>query len=325
MLIMIQSRRPSTFPSPSRPPELIPAIKPTKLIKRYRVDDAEGFRLAAFDPADIGGLDLDKDNANAMLAQDIERLARLQERLYAYDRWALLVVLQGMDAAGKDGAIKHVMSGINPQGCEVYPFKPPTAEELDHHFLWRTAIRLPGRGHIGIFNRSHYEEVLVVRVHPDMLARQKLPDKLVTKNIWKERFKDIRAFERHLARNGVAVLKLFLHISKEEQRRRLLTRLDEPAKRWKFSLGDIAERKVWDKYMAAYEDMIRATSQPEAPWYVVPSDHKWFARLLVAGAMIEALEGLDLQFPKIEGAALKEVQKVRAALVAEERGKRSSK
>ena len=260
---MIQSRRPSTFPSPSRP--------------------------------------------------------------YAYDRWALLVVLQGMDAAGKDGAIKHVMSGINPQGCEVYPFKSPTAEELDRHFLWRTAIRLPERGHIGIFNRSHYEEVLVVRVHPDMLARQKLPDKIVTKNIWKERFKDIRAFERHLARNGVAVLKLFLHISKEEQRRRLLTRLDEPAKRWKFSLGDIAERKLWDKYMAAYEDMIRATSQPEARWYVVPADHKWFARLLVAGAMIEALEGLDLQFPKIEGAALKELQKVRAALVAEERGKRSSK
>jgi PPK2 family polyphosphate:nucleotide phosphotransferase len=233
--------------------------------------------------------------------------------------------LQGMDAAGKDGAIKHVTSGINPQGCEVYPFKPPTAEELNHHFLWRTAIRLPERGHIGIFNRSHYEEVLVVRVHPDMLARQKLPDKLVTKNIWKERFKDIRAFERHLARNGVAVLKLFLHISKEEQRRRLLTRLDEPAKRWKFSLGDIAERKLWNKYMAAYEDMIRATSQPEAPWHVVPADHKWFARLLVAGAMIEALEGLDLQFPKIEGAALKELQKVRAALVAEERGKRSSK
>jgi len=198
MLIMIQSRRPSAFPNPSRPPELIPAIKPTKLIKRYRVDDAEGFRLAAFDPADTSGLDLDKDNANAMLAQDIERLARLQERLYAYDRWALLVVLQGMDAAGKDGAIKHVTSGINPQGCEVYPFKPPTAEELNHHFLWRTAIRLPERGHIGIFNRSHYEEVLVVRVHPDMLARQKLPDKLVTKNIWKERFKDIRAFERHL-------------------------------------------------------------------------------------------------------------------------------
>ena len=322
---MIQSRRPSTFPNPSRPPELIPAIKPTKLIKRYRVDDAEGFRLAAFDPADTGGLDLDKDNANAMLAQDIERLASLQERLYAYDRWALLVVLQGMDAAGKDGAIKHVTSGINPQGCEVYPFKPPTAEELNHHFLWRTAIRLPEQRHIGIFNRSHYEEALVVRVHSDMLARQKFPDKLVTKNIWKERFKDIRALERHLARNGVAVLKLFLHISKEEQRRRLLTRLDGPAKRWKFSLGDIAERKLWDKYMAAYEDMIHAIGQPEARWYVVPADHKWFAQLLVAGAMIEALEGLDLQFPKIEGAALKELQKVRAALVAEERGKRSSK
>jgi PPK2 family polyphosphate:nucleotide phosphotransferase len=296
------------------------AVKPTKLIERYRIDDADRFQLAAFDPADTGGLDLEKDKCNATLARDVELLAKLQERLYAHDRWALLVVLQGMDAAGKDGVIKHVMSGINPQGCEVHPFKAPSAEELGHDFLWRAATHLPERGHIGIFNRSHYEEVLVVRVHPDMLARQKLPEVLVTKDIWKERFKDIRDFERHLARNGVAVLKFFLHLSKEEQRRRLLARLDEPAKRWKFSMDDIAERKRWDKYMDAYEDMIRATSRPEAPWHVVPANHKWFARLVVAGAMIEALEGLNPEYPKIEGAALEELQKVRKALVSEERG-----
>jgi PPK2 family polyphosphate:nucleotide phosphotransferase len=295
-------------------------VKPTNLIKRYRIDDADRFRLASFDSADTAGLDLDKDKCNAMLAQDVERLAKLQERLYAHDRWALLVVLQGMDAAGKDSVIKHVMSGISPQGCEVHPFKAPSAEELEHDFLWRAATRLPARGHIGIFNRSHYEEVLVVRVHPDLLARQKLPDVLVTNDTWKERFKDIRAFERHLARSGVAVLKFFLHISKEEQRRRLLARLDEPAKRWKFSMADIAERKLWDKYMDAYEDAIRATSRPAAPWHVVPADHKWFARLVVAGAMIEVLEGLNLEYPKIEGAALEELQKVREALVSEERG-----
>jgi len=206
-------------------------MKPAKILKRYRIDDPDRFRLTSFDCADTGGLDLDKDAANALLAQDSERLARLQERLHAYDRWALLVVLQGMDTAGKDGVIKHVMNGVNPQGCEVHPFKAPSADELDHDFLWRAAIRLPARGDIGIFNRSYYEEVLVVRVHPDMLARQKLPEQLVGKNIWKERFKDIRAFERHLRRSGTLVLKFFLHISREEQRRRLLARLDEPAKR----------------------------------------------------------------------------------------------
>jgi PPK2 family polyphosphate:nucleotide phosphotransferase len=295
-------------------------VKPAKLIERYRVDDADRFQLAAFDPADTGGLDLDKDKCSTTLAQDIERLAKLQERLYAHDRWALLVVLQGMDASGKDGVIKHVMSGLNPQGCEVHPFKLPSEQELDHDFLWRAVARLPKRGQIGIFNRSHYEEVLAVRVRPDLLARQKLPDVLVTKDIWKERFKDIRDFERHLARNGVAVLKFFLHISREEQRRRLLARLDDPAKRWKFSMGDIADRKLWGRYMDAYEDMISATSRPEAPWHVVPSDHKWFARLVVAGAMIEALEGLKLEYPKIEGAALEELQRVRKALLSEERG-----
>jgi PPK2 family polyphosphate:nucleotide phosphotransferase len=295
-------------------------MKAAKLIKPYRIDDPDRFKVAAFDPADTGGLDLDKDEAKAMLADDVKRLAELQKRLYADGRWALLVVLQGMDAAGKDGVIAHVMSGLNPQGCEVRSFKAPSEEELAHSFLWRTAIRLPERRRIGIFNRSHYEEVLVVRVHPEMLARQKLPRKLVGKDIWEQRFKDIRAFERHLARNGVAVLKFFLHISREEQRQRLLARLDEPAKRWKFSMGDVAERKLWDKYMDAYQDMIRATSRKEAPWYVVPADHKPFARLVVAAAMIETLESLDLEFPKIEGAALKELQQVRAALEARKPG-----
>jgi PPK2 family polyphosphate:nucleotide phosphotransferase len=299
-------------------------MKLAKLIKRYRIDDPEHFKLAAFDPADTGGLDLDKDNAKAMLEQDVERLAKLQERLYAHDRWSLLVVLQAMDAAGKDGVIKHVMSGVNPQGCEVHPFKAPNAEELDHDFLWRVAMRLPQRGRIGIFNRSHYEEVLVVRVHPEMLAHQKLPKQVVGKDIWKQRFNDIRGFERHLARNGVAVVKFFLHISKEEQRQRLLARVDEPAKRWKFSMTDIAERKLWDKYMDAYEDAIRATSREEARWYVVPADHKWFARLVVAAAMIEALETLDLEYPKVEGKVLEGLQQVRAALVAEQPGDRTA-
>jgi len=222
-----------------------------------------------------------------------------------------------MDAAGKDSVIKHVMSGLNPQGCDVHPFKAPNGEELDHDFLWRAAVRLPRRGHIGIFNRSHYEEVLVVRVHPELLARQQLPPAVISKDIWQDRYKDIRAFERHLARNGVLILKFFLHMSKEEQRRRFLERLDEPAKRWKFNMGDIVERKLWNKYMAAYEDMIRATSLPEGPWYVVPADYKRFARLVVAKAIIEGLEGLDLEFLRVEGKALAELQKVRAALVAE--------
>jgi PPK2 family polyphosphate:nucleotide phosphotransferase len=315
------------------------AMKSAKLLDRLRVDKPEQFRLAAYDCAHTAGLDLDRDAANEMLAHDIARLADLQQRLYADGRWALLVVLQGMDASGKDGVIAHVMSGVNPQGVAVHPFKAPSAEELEHDFLWRAAKRLPERGHIGIFNRSHYEEVLVVRVHPELLARQRLPSKVVGKTIWKERFKHIRAFERHLARSGVIVLKFFLHISRQEQGRRLLDRLAEPAKRWKFSMSDVEDRKLWDKYMAAYEDMIRATSRPQAPWYVVPADHKWFARLVVARAVTQALEGLDLEFPKVEGAALKELQKVRKALLAElphrkraqpanerrERGERSGK
>jgi len=290
-------------------------MKPEKLLARYRVDDPDRFRLSSFDPDDTGGLDLDKDEAKAMLAEDVKRLGDLQERLYAHDRWSFLIVLQAMDAAGKDGVIKHVTTGLNPQGCVVHPFKAPSPAELDHDFLWRVAMRLPERGHIGIFNRSHYEEVLVVRVHPEFLDRQKLPK--IHKDIWKQRYKSIRGFERHLAANGTVVLKFFLHVSRAEQKRRFLDRLEQPSKRWKFSMGDIAERKLWDKYMEAYEDTIRATSRPEAPWYVVPADNKPFARLVVAKAMIQALEALDLKYPKVDPASLKEMEKVRKALLAE--------
>jgi PPK2 family polyphosphate:nucleotide phosphotransferase len=299
-------------------------MKLTKIIKRFRIDRPAKFRLADYNPADTCGLDIEKAEAKAMLADGVERLAALQEKLYAQNRWAVLAVFQAMDAAGKDGAIKHVMSGINPQGCQVHAFKQPSAEELDHDFLWRIAKALPERGRIGIFNRSHYEEVLVARVHAEILARQRLPRQVLTKDIWQERFKSIRNFESHLARNGTLVLKFFLHISKEEQRKRFLARLEEPGKRWKFEMADVAERKLWDKYMQAYEDTIRHTSRPEAPWYVVPADNKGFARLVIAEAMVEAMEGLDLAFPKVEGAALKELEKVRRALLAEPKQRRKS-
>jgi PPK2 family polyphosphate:nucleotide phosphotransferase len=292
-------------------------MKLSKLIQTFRIDKPGKFRLADYHPADTCGLDFEKGEAKALLADGVERLSTLQEKLYAQNRWAVLAVFQAMDAAGKDGAIKHVMSGVNPQGCQVHAFKAPSAEELDHDFIWRVAQRLPERGRIGIFNRSHYEEVLVARVHPEVLARQRLPAQVVTKDIWQERFKSIRNFESHLARNGVVILKFFLHVSKEEQRRRFLARLDEPGKRWKFEMGDISERKLWDKYMHAYEDAIRHTSRPEAPWFVVPADNKPFARLVIAEAMVEALEGLKLEYPKVEGAALKELEKVRNALLAE--------
>src|SRR6186997_2008351 len=292
-------------------------MKLEKIIKRFRVDKPDKFRLADVDPADTCGLDIEKAEAKAMLADGVERLATLQEKLYAHNRWAVLAVFQAMDAAGKDSAIKHVMSGVNPQGCQVHAFKAPSHEELDHDFLWRIARALPERGRIGIFNRSHYEEVLVVRVHPDLLARQHLPKVVVGKDIWDERFKSIRTFERHLARNGVLILKFFLHVSKEEQRERFLARLEEPAKRWKFEMGDVAERKLWDRYMHAYEEAIRETSRPEAPWHVVPADNKRFARLVIAESIVEAMGNLDLHFPKVEGAALKELQKVRRALLAE--------
>ena len=294
-------------------------MKLENIANRFRIDKPDKFRLSKHDPAECCGLPIDKAEAKQMLAEGIERLNELQQRLYAGDRWSVLIVLQAMDAAGKDSIIKHVMSGINPQGCSVHSFKQPSAEELDHDFLWRVAQRLPERGRIGIFNRSHYEEVLVVRVHPDLLARQKLPKQFAGKDIWKSRFHDIRAFERHLTRNGTLILKFFLNVSPEEQRKRFLDRIDEPDKRWKFSMGDVEDRKLWDKYMAAYEDMIRHTSTDEAPWYVVPADQKWFTRLAVAAAVVNALDGLQLEYPKVAGAALKELHKAKKALLKEKR------
>jgi len=284
------------------------------LSDRYRVDDGAHFRLKSIDPDDRAGLE-SEDRAGELLADGIHQLTKLQDMLYAQDRWAVLLVFQEMDAAGKDGTIKHVMSGINPQGCQVASFKAPSAEELHHDFLWRCVKALPENGRIGIFNRSYYEEVLVARVHPEILQAQKLPPSLVTKDIWDERFKDIRAFERHLTRNGVVIRKFFLHVSKAEQKRRFLSRLDEPTKNWKFSIGDAVERKHWKDYMGAYEDMIRNTSTPEAPWYVVPADHKWFTHAVVADAVVHALAGLDLAYPEVNAARKKELVLARQALV----------
>jgi PPK2 family polyphosphate:nucleotide phosphotransferase len=286
-----------------------------KFAKKYRVDDPDKFRIDEWDSADTGKLDIDKKEAKDLLTEGVERLSDLQERLYAQDRWAMLLIFQAMDAAGKDSVIEHVMKGVNPQGCEVHSFKQPSQEELDHDFMWRTNRRLPERGKIGIFNRSYYEEVLVVRVHPGLLAKEKMPEKLVTKDIWKERFKDIRAFERYLARNGTVILKFFLHVSKEEQKRRFLERIDNPAKNWKFAMGDVEERKLWDDYMAAYEDMIRNTSRPEGPWFVVPADNKWFTRLVVAAEVVEALDGLNLKFPSVTGETRSELAKARKILM----------
>ena len=287
------------------------------MAKRFRIDDPDKFHLSARDPAECYGLTADKSEAKAMLAEGLEQLSDLQERLYAFDSWSVLIILQAMDAAGKDSVLKHVMAGLNPQGVEVHPFKQPSVEELDHNFLWRAARHLPERGRIGIFNRSYYEEVLVVRVHPELLGQQKLPASLTGKDVWQKRFEDIRAFERHLVRNGTIVLKFFLHVSKDEQRKRFLDRIDEPAKRWKFSMADVDERKLWNKYQGAYEDMIRNTSCPDAPWYVVPADHKWFTRMVIAGVLVRELRALDLDFPRIKGKALKELQKARKALKAE--------
>jgi PPK2 family polyphosphate:nucleotide phosphotransferase len=285
------------------------------LAARYRVDDGRRLRLRDFDPADTAGIG-SKDDATEILRRDVERLAQAQDKLYAQDRWALLLIFQAMDAAGKDSAIEHVMSGVNPQGCQVFSFKAPSAEELDHDFLWRTSKCLPERGRIGIFNRSYYEEVLVVRVHPELLRRQRLPETLVTKDIWRQRFDDIATFERYLARNGVVVRKFFLNVSKKEQKRRFLKRLEEPEKHWKFAAADVAEREHWDEYMAAYEDMLRHTSAPHAPWYVVPADHKWFTRLVVADAILETLDQLDLRYPEIDAAKRQEIEQARAQLEA---------
>lgn len=292
-----------------------------KLVKRYRIEDGRRFRLADCDPADTGGLE-SKERAEKWLARGIERLSTLQEKLYAQDRWAVLLVFQAMDAAGKDSVIEHVMSGINPQGCEVYSFKTPTSQDLDHDYLWRTARCLPERGRIGIFNRSYYEEVLVVRVHPEILAGQKLPPKLVGKRIWEERYQDIAAHERYLARNGVLILKFFLHVSKAEQKRRFLDRTDQPDKNWKFSSADVKERALWKKYQSAYEDMIRATAAAHAPWYVVPADKKWFTRLVVAGAVAEAMDHLKLAFPVLDAAQRADLAAARRELMREGKKKR---
>ncbi|MDI1347186.1 MAG: polyphosphate kinase 2 family protein [Pseudolabrys sp.] len=291
-------------------------MKLEKIAKQFRIDRPTKFRLADYDPAECYGLSMDKAEAKTMLAEGVARLSELQEKLYANNKWSVLLVFQAMDAAGKDGVIKHVMSGVNPQGVQVHSFKAPSEEELDHDFLWRIGKALPERGRIGIFNRSHYEEVLTVRVHQEYLARQRLPAAVAAKKIWLRRFDDIRAFERHLARNGTLVLKFFLNVSREEQRKRFLARIDEPGKRWKFSMGDVAERALWPKYMAAYEELIRETSREEAPWHVVPADNKWFTRLVVAGAVAKAMEGLDLAYPKVEGAALKELLAAKKALEA---------
>jgi PPK2 family polyphosphate:nucleotide phosphotransferase len=286
--------------------------------KPYRVADGRKFRLKDFDPADTTGIK-SKRLAEKELPRGVERLSDLQDKLYAQDRWAILLIFQAMDAAGKDGAIKHVMSGVNPQGCQVYSFKQPSIEELDHDFLWRATKCIPERGRIGIFNRSYYEEVLVVRVHKELLERERMPPSLVTKDIWNERFEDINAYERYLSRNGVVIRKFFLNLSKEEQRRRFLSRLDEPAKNWKFSAADATERERWSEYMEAYEEMIRHTATADAPWYVVPADKKWYTRLVVAAAIIHALEDLNLHYPTVDAAQRKVLEAARAALEHEGR------
>lgn len=292
-------------------------MKPGKLSDCYRVDDGGKFRLADFDSGDINGLTHSKEEARALLQEGVKRLTVLQDMLYAQDRWSLLLIFQAMDAAGKDSAIKHVMSGVNPQGCQVHSFKAPSAEELDHDFLWRCATRLPERGRIGIFNRSYYEEVLVVRVHPELLEKQHLPEELVGKGIWSRRLKDIRRFERFLHRNGTIVRKFFLHVSRDEQRRRFLERLERPEKNWKFSAADVRERGHWDAYMDAYEEAIRATSTPESPWFVVPADNKWYTRLVVAAAIVDALASLKLAYPSVTPQAKNELAIAREQLLGE--------
>ncbi len=281
----------------------------------FRVTDGARFRLKDVDPADTRHLDSeDKPAAQEMLQEGVALLAELQDMLYAQDRWAVLLIFQAMDAAGKDGAIKHVMSGVNPQGCQVFSFKAPSSEELDHDYLWRCFKCLPERGRIGIFNRSYYEETLVVRVHPELLAAQKLPPELVRDDVWEQRFKDIRAVERYLSRNGTLIRKFLLHVSKDEQKRRFLERLEKAEKNWKFSLGDAKEREHWDEYMEAYEEMIRQTATKDAPWYVVPADNKWFTRLVVAAAVIDALASLDLHYPTVTGAKRRELAAAKRAL-----------
>ncbi|MFT4120064.1 polyphosphate kinase 2 family protein [Bradyrhizobium sp.] len=290
-----------------------------RYITPFRYDGTGKFHLKEHKTNEKG--DLDKEEAQAILDANKKHLVDFQEKLYAQDRWSLLIVLQGMDAGGKDSAIKAIFEGINPQGCEVHSFKQPSTKELNHDFLWRHVIALPERGHIGIFNRSHYEECLVTRVHPEVLAKEKLPQKVLTKDIWKERFEDISSFERYLTRNGTVVLKFFLNLSKEEQRERFLDRLEDPAKLWKFSMDDIKERALWPRYQAVYQDIVRHTSTSHAPWYVVPADHKWFARVVIGSVIVAALERLDLHFPRADKASLAEFAEVRKALEREGKGR----
>ena len=303
----------SKKPAPSLGAQLKPFIAP------FRFDGAGMFHLRSYKTNEKGGLD--KDNGEKILDANRKRLNDFQEKLYAQDRWSVLLIFQGMDAAGKDSAIKSIFEGVNPQGCEVTSFRQPTTHELNHDFMWRSAIALPERGRIGIFNRSYYEECLVTRVHPEILAKEKIPPSLVTKNIWRERFEDICAFERYLSRNGTIILKFFLNVSKEEQRRRFLDRLDDPSKNWKFSMADITERAWWNRYQAVYQDIVRHTSTARAPWYVVPADHKWFARVVIGSAIVTALEGLNLKFPRVDKASLQEFKKVREALENEGKGR----
>lgn len=288
----------------------------SKLARQYRVENGKGFRLKDCDPSDQGNLHSKKDSLE-LLRTGIARMAELQDKLFAQDRWAVLLIFQALDAAGKDGTIKHVMTGLNPQGCEVSSFKSPSNEELDHDYLWRCARRIPERGRIGIFNRSYYEEVLVVRVHSKLLHSQKIPAQLMTDDIWKQRYQDIHGFERYLGRNGVVIRKFFLHVSKEEQKKRFLERLDKPEKNWKFSAADVRERGHWDEYQKAYERMIRHTATKDAPWYVVPADHKWFTRIVVAAAVVETLEGLGLAYPTVRPQERKELQAARTVLEGE--------
>jgi PPK2 family polyphosphate:nucleotide phosphotransferase len=290
-----------------------------RLAQPFRVTDGAKFTLKDVNPTDTLGFS--KEEADGWRERHLARLNELQEKLYAQDQWALLLIFQAMDAAGKDGTIKHVMSGVNPQGCQVYSFKAPSSEELDHDFMWRTNRCLPERGRIGVFNRSYYEEVLVVRVHPELLDYQKLPKRHVTKHIWQERFTDIVAFERYATRNGIAIRKFFLHVSKEQQKRRFLRRLEEPAKNWKFSLGDAKERRRWKDYMRAYEEMVQQTSSEYAPWYVVPADNKWFTRLVVGAAVIDAMEEMSLAFPRVDGAQHKALEAARVELVGKTPGR----
>ena len=299
----------SKKPSPSLAAQLKSFVTP------FRVDGSGEFHLKSHKTREKGGLD--KEKGEKIIEANRKRLSDFQEKLYAQDRWSMLLIFQGMDAAGKDSAIESVFDGVNPQGCEVHSFKQPSTLELDHDFLWRSMIALPQRGRIGIFNRSYYEECLVVRVHPEILAKEKIPTSLVTRNIWRDRFEDIAAVERYLARNGTVILKFFLNVSKEEQRERFLDRLEQPSKNWKFSMADIGERALWGKYQAAYQEVIRHTSTAAAPWHVVPADHKWFARVVIGSTIVAALEKLDLKFPEVDGASLQEFKLVRKALLAE--------